>query len=244
MASLPPVQAAEMATRTDYAIAIAGLPVASASFQTTRSDKAYAIRAQITSTGIANLISDTKAEITSEGAVRKGLLRPDRFQFRYAYGKRKRVFDTRFANGNVISSIIEPQPSAKQRRNWVPVRPEHLLAVADPVAGLIRPAGASPCEGRIAVYDGEARLDLVLAPRGERSFRADGYAGGAVACNLRYEPKSGYRRGHRDLEYVRKLKTMEIWFAKSGPMNVYAPVFLSVPTKYGTLTITATHFEG
>jgi hypothetical protein len=37
---------------------------------------------------------------------------------------------------------------------------------------------------------------------------------------------------------------MEIWFAKSASLNVYAPVFLSVPTKFGTVTVTATHFDG
>ena len=100
------------------------------------------------------------------------------------------------------------------------------------------------CRSRIAIYDGESRLDLKLARQREETFRANGYEGPAIVCNIRYEPKSGYRKGHKDVDYVRKLTTMEIWFAKSAPMNVYAPVFLSVPTKYGTLTITATHFDG
>lgn len=243
-AGLPARTAAsgEVISRTDYTIALAGLPLANARFQTRRNERVYAIEAQIASTGIGDFLADTKAEMFSAGEIRDGHFHPEHFRFRYRYGKRTRSFETRFESGNVISSIIEPK--RKKRKGWIAVRPEDLRAVTDPVAGLVMPAGTAPCRGRIPVYDGEARLDLKLAHKGEESFRTEGFEGPAIVCSLRYEPKSGYRRGHRDLEYVRKLKTMEIWFAKSTSMNVYAPVFLSIPTKYGTLTITATHFEG
>ena len=35
---------------------------------------------------------------------------------------------------------------------------------------------------------------------------------------------------------------MEIWFAKADAMKVYAPVYVTVPTKYGTVTITAVKY--
>ena len=61
---------------------------------------------------------------------------------------------------------------------------------------------------------------------------------------IRFVPKSGYKKGREDVEYLRRLNSMEIWFAKAEEANVYAPVYLSVPTSYGPLTIKATHFGG
>ena len=35
---------------------------------------------------------------------------------------------------------------------------------------------------------------------------------------------------------------MEVWFAKSDTVNVYAPVYIRVPTTVGNLQINATRF--
>lgn len=238
-----PAVAEEVRNRTDYTIALAGLRLADARFHARRNGERYEIDAEIASTGLGEFLANTKARMSSAGEVRGGRFLPSKFMFRYKYGKRQRLFETRFEDGNVVSSIVEPQPK-KRRKGWIPVQPEDLKSVTDPVAGLVMPGDGDPCRGKIPVYDGESRLDLRLSRKREQPFTTEGFSGPAIVCALRYEPKSGYRKGHRDVEYVRRLTNMEIWFAKSTPMDVYAPVFLSVPTKYGTLTVTATRFEG
>jgi hypothetical protein len=229
-------------SQTNYQIALSGLPLANAYFQTRKDGKTYAIDAQISSTGLGDIVANAKAEMSSSGAVRQGRFDPERFSFRYRYGRRVRTFETRFEGGNVISSIVEPQQ--KKRKGWVAVTPEDMRAVTDPIAGLVIPTEKDPCQSEIKIYDGESRLSLMLARKRQDTFKIKGFNGEAIVCSIRYQPKSGYRRGRSDVDYVRKLQNMEIWFAKSTPMNVYAPVFLSVPTRYGTLTITATHFDG
>ncbi|MFM2278427.1 MAG: hypothetical protein RLZZ444_658 [Pseudomonadota bacterium] len=236
--------AEEARNRTDYTIALSGLPLASAVFQAVKHSDDYEIEAQIHSTGLANVITSTKAWMRSVGTMHNGHLKPQRFFFQYHYGKRNRLFDTSFKNGNVVSSIIEPKPKESRRKNWIEIRPEHLKAVTDPIAAFISPADSDPCRAKIQVYDGEARLDLMLEAKGTDQFRTHGFSGSVIKCSLRYVPRSGYRKNHSDIEYVRKLKGIEIWFAKSAILNVYAPVFLSVPTKYGTLTMRATRFDG
>ena len=235
--------AEEVRNNTNYQIALSGLPLANAFFQTRKTGEAYAIDAQVASTGIGNIIVDTKAELSSSGAVKGGRFRPEKFSFRYKSGKRVRSFETRFTDDNVVSAVIEPKPK-KHRRGWIDVKPEDLRAVTDPIAGLMVPAGNQPCRAEIKVFDGETRLSLKLTQKREQPFKTEGFNGSAIVCSVRYEPKSGYRVGKNDVDYVSKLPNMEIWFAKSASMDIYAPVFLSVPTKYGTLTITATHFDG
>jgi hypothetical protein len=36
---------------------------------------------------------------------------------------------------------------------------------------------------------------------------------------------------------------MEIWFAKADAANVYAPVYVRIPTQYGPVTITAVRYS-
>lgn len=236
------VGAEELLNHTNYEIALSGLPLANAFFQTRKDGKTYAIDAQIASTGIGGIIADAKAEMSSYGLVKNGTFDPQQFSFRYKYGRKARSFETHFEGGNVVSSIAEPK--AKRRKNWIDVTPGDLKSVTDPIAGLVISSNAEPCQSEIKIYDGESRLSLKLARKREDQFKTAGYKGDAIVCSVRYEPKSGYRKGRSDVEYVRKLSNMEIWFAKSASLNVYAPVFLSVPTRYGTLTIKATRFDG
>jgi hypothetical protein len=238
----PAAAADALLSHTNYQIALSGLPLANAYFQTRKDGQTYAIDAQISSTGLGDIVANAKAEMSSSGAVRQGRFDPEHFSFRYKYGRRVRTFETRFEGGNVVSSIVEPKQ--KKRKGWVEVTPEDMRAVTDPIAGLVIPSQKDPCQSEIRIYDGESRLSLMLTRKREDMFKIKGFKGEAIVCSIRYQPKSGYRRGRSDVDYVRKLANMEIWFAKSAPMDVYAPVFLSVPTKFGTLTITATHFDG
>ncbi|MNL72497.1 hypothetical protein D3C87_1978180 [compost metagenome] len=57
-------------------------------------------------------------------------------------------------------------------------------------------------------------------------------------------PKSGFRKGRKDIEYLRKVEGMEIWFAKTGTLKVYAPVHARVPTRMGTIYVSAVEFDG
>lgn len=229
--------------RTNYQILLSGIPLANAFFQASRDGQSYSVDAQIATNKVAAIIAETKAEMSSKSTLKNGKLESSRFLFRYKYGKRNRRFETTFAGGDVKEALIEPQPKSK-RKNWIPLQPADMLAVSDPIAGLVIPADQDPCRSPIPIFDGEARVDLKLARKADKTFKTEGFSGPVVVCSLRYEPKSGYRKGHKDIEYVRKLTNMEIWFAKSASMNVYAPVYLSVPTSWGPLTIRATRFDG
>ena len=87
-------------------------------------------------------------------------------------------------------------------------------------------------------------MDIKLVAKGTRPFSTKGFDGEVIVCGIRFVPKSGYRKGRLDVEYLRQLKTMEIWFAKADTANVYAPVFVRIPTKYGPVTVSATRFGG
>jgi hypothetical protein len=156
--------------------------------------------------------------------------------------KRTRVYDVVYSNGDVTETTITPEPK-RDPATWVPVTPKDLRSVLDPLSGLIFPADSKICPSRLPVFDGESRLDLVLSPMGTKPFSAEGFKGEAIVCSIRYQPRSGYKRGRYDIEYLKKTP-MEIWFAKAGTANVYAPVYARIPTKMGQLYVKAVKYGG
>lgn len=230
--------------RADFDINLAGLPFAKASFNSRRDDNLYEIEVNFRAAGVGQVVNDMTAELVSTGVIGESGLQAQRYLLEYRKGTRHRRFEAEFKDGDVVATRIEPKRDRSKQRNWVPIRPDDLKAVTDPLAGLIQPASSDPCKPLIPIYDGEARLDISLDRKREEAFKTQGFDGTVVVCAMRYTPLSGYRKGSRDMEFLKRLKSMEIWFAKSDRMNVYAPIFFSVPTRFGTLTMKATRFDG
>ena len=237
-------QAEPLRHRADFDIQLAGLPFARASFNSLRDDNLYEIEVNFKSAGVGQVVSDMTAELVSSGVIAESGLQSQRYYLQYRKGARHRRFEADFKDGDVVATRVDPPRDRSRQRNWIPVTEEDLKSVTDPLAGLIQPASADPCKPLIPVYDGETRLDINLDRKGEEAFKTKGFDGTVVVCAMRYTPLSGYRKGSREAEFLKRLKRMEIWFAKSDRMNVYAPVFFSVPTKFGTLTMKATRFDG
>ena len=242
VAGAAPVSSAEIEHRTDYSIRLSGLPVATATFRSEFNGNRYTISGSLQSAGLADIFSSTRGTTSVSGTVSRGRLQASNYSVTYKSGKRSRAIDVTFNNGNVITASMVPP--RKKPKNWVPVSGADMRAVLDPISGLIIPAGNRVCPKTLPIFDGESRMDLKLSSKGTRPYSTKGFEGDAVVCGIRFIPKSGYRKGRDDVEYLRKLSTMEIWFAKADGANVYAPVYVRIPTKLGPVTVSATRFGG
>lgn len=229
---------------TQYRVSLAGLPIARADFKTEVTGKQFTIRGDITSAGLADLVTSIDAKTDVTGVVNDSRLQATHYTLYYKSGKRERTYDVAYANGNVTSNTITPEP--KRPDSWVPLSQADLKAVLDPISGMIFPITPSLnlCNQTLAVFDGEMRMDLKLSPKGYHPFSTEGFKGKTVACGVRFTPKSGYKGTRKDYLYLAKSDNMEIWFAKADAMNVYAPVYVRIPTQYGTVTITAVKYGG
>ncbi len=170
-------------------------------------------------------------------------LQASRYHLYYKSGKRARTYDVRYSNGNITSTTVNRR-RAGCRRTGSTYQPGDMRSVLDPISGLIFPADANVCAQKLPIYDGEMRMDLVLSPKGSQNFSTEGFSGKATVCNVRFVPRSGYKKGRSDIEYLSKSSRMEIWFAKADAANVYAPVYVRIPTQYGPVTITAVKYGG
>ena len=237
-----PLGSAEIRHVSEYDISLGILPIATASFSSEFDDHAYKITGTFRSAGIVNIISRISAETSVVGRMREDRLQADRYNLVYSTGKRTRVYDVEYHNGDVTETTVKPEPK-RNPKNWVPVTDKDLHSVLDPLSSLVFPADAKVCPSRLPVYDGESRMDLVLTLKGTRPFSTNGFKGEAIVCSIRYVPKSGFRRGRSDIEYLRKTP-IEIWFAKARSANVYAPVYARIPTRIGPVYVTAVRYGG
>lgn len=227
---------------SEYNISLGLLPIATASFSSEFKGNNYKIAGSFKSSGIVNLFTRISADTNVAGAVMDKRLQTSKYSLVYTQGKKTRVYDVNYRNGNVVSTTIKPEPGTRPS-SWVPVSPGDLRSVMDPLSGLIFPEGAQVCSGRMPIYDGESRLDLVMSSKGSKPFSTDGFKGDAIVCEIRYEPKSGYKKGRSDIEFLQKQR-MEVWFAKAQTSNVYAPVYARIPTRVGDVYVTAVKYGG
>ena len=244
LAVAAPVNSAQPATTinhvTDYSITLSGLSLAKASFRTEITGKVFQIQGQFKTTGLARLFRKVEGTANVSGKLKGDNFVAENYRSDYVAGTAHKVYQVSFAGGGVKSFQAEPplQPPA----NWVPVTPADIARAVDPLSGLILPADANPCAATIPVFDGEARTDFQLTDKGVKTYSNGREKLEAHVCGFKIGLKAGYRKGKSDMEYVAKLKDMEIWFAKSPVAAVYAPVKILVPTGFGSVEIAATRF--
>lgn len=230
--------------QTEYSITLAGLTVAKANFVTEVERRNYTISGSFRAAGIADLFTDISGETSVSGrlAARNRMV-AQRYSLIYKSGKSTKTYNVRYRNGDVVHTTLEPAPG-NRGENWIPIAPEDLKSVLDPISGLIMTENDRICPRTLPIYDGESRMDLVMTPKGTGQMKVNDSNTDVVICAIRYVPKSGFKRGRDDIEYLRKQSNMEIWFAKTGNLKLYAPVYAQVPTRVGPLRITAVNFGG
>ena len=225
----------------EYRVKLSTIVVARATIEARREDDAYKLYSVFRSSGIANVIAEMEALTDAKGHFSDGAPRPEVYGQEFHRGDKGRRYDIRFADGKVAETAVQP-PRTSLPDNWIAVKPEDLAGVADPLSAVFRPDAGSPCTGKLAVFDGEMRFDVTLAPARTEPVEMIGYAGTAEVCKAGFVPVSGYRKGRGDIEWLQAQKDMEVSFIRSGSMEAWVPARVQVPTRLGTLLIEAVRF--
>ncbi len=238
-----PGQAADYRYDTAYSVSLGILPIARLTFRTQVTNDRYQISGRFHSSGLVDFVREISADSTVSGLYAGNRLQPERYRLDYRSGSKKSRYTITYANGSAIETKVEPPPKPRPK-SWVPVTDAELKSVLDPIGALLIPGDADVCSRTLPIYDGESRMDLVLAPGGTAPFTAGKASGEAVVCTVRYVPVSGYKKGRKDIEYLKSVTGMEIWFAKTATLKLYAPVYAKIPTRYGTVHVSAEAFDG
>jgi hypothetical protein len=138
------------------------------------------------------------------------------------------------------TSIIPPNNPGGA--HYVPIKPEHLKSVIDPLTAVLvttRAKGGSPCGRRLAIFDGKQRFDLLTTPAGQQKVpeaRPSGQPAIGYVCKVRYIPVAGYK-DTEDFRSTINNSSAEIALRPVPSANLLVPYRITVATKWGTATM-------
>jgi hypothetical protein len=229
--------------KSEFAITLYGLPLAKTRFTTTVDKSGFNISGAVNSAGVGALFDDTKGTVNVAGTIGSKGARANSYALTYVSGKRNKSTNIGFSGGSVVSTANVPPVTKKGE--WVDLQPSDLKAVTDPLTGMMVRASSieDVCNRTARVFDGQTRADFVMSLARMSKYKTKGYSGPVAECAARFVPISGYQKGKKQLEFLRKNKNIRIIFAPIGDTGIFAPIAARVGTTVGTVSVDATRFE-
>ena len=232
-----------------YDAGLAGMSLGTFKVTTAIDGSAYKMAADGRFALLAGLLYSSTAKVTSSGTLNGTAAKPATFTLEYDGGKKREQRRMRFSRGAVSDISILPRKTKKKSHD-IPVTSAQLKDVLDPLTAAFlavrsdAPAGdLKVCDQTIPVFDGKQRFDLVLTPK--RSDRLDGgapnaLAGAVAVCQVRYKPISGHRPDHPGVQFMQKTDEIEAWLVPVPRTGLYVPYKITVPTGWGSGSVTLT----
>lgn len=212
-----------------------------------------------TGIGPAGYTADGKAELSALlGAFQwQGLTRvsgsidarnphPAGYNFAFRSNSRSGTVKMGFQRDTVTSHAIVPQP--EDIDEVVPVKPQHLQNVLDPlsaVLALARGPESDPCGRKLAIFDGKQRFDLVMSFRREvriNEAHPSGQPGFGIVCAVRYVPIAGYK-ATPETKRLAQESGIEVVLRPVPSANIFIPHEITIPTGLGPAVLSAQRIE-
>ncbi|MGV1013760.1 MAG: DUF3108 domain-containing protein [Methyloceanibacter sp.] len=189
-------------------------------------------------------ITASAGRVTSDGP------EPSMYALSYSDGAKsgERLRMT-FGGGGVRQISIVPNRRPPPRT--IPVSPQQLEGVVDPMSGAFLTAKSQNpngdlrvCYQTVPVFDGRQRFDLVLTPKRVVKVKkkgSSGYAGPAVICRVKFIPIAGYQPDNPGIQLMAQSNEIEVWLIPVKGTQMYVPyrIVLPTPVGYGTALVTS-----
>lgn len=231
-----------------YTLTIGGVELGRGSIVAEAGDAAYEISGSARVTGVLRAVSSGKGVAAARGTFGSGKMVPRVYAMNAEADGKEETARIAMTSGTVKEMDVEPP--LKPAPDRVPVTPGALQNIMDPMSGafiyvpgtadMLSPAA---CERSIPVFDGRQRYDLTLSYLRTERVKADGYAGPAVVCAVRYAPVAGHRPSRYTVKYLSDNKDMFVWLVPIAGTRLMAPFKVSVATLIGTAVLEAESFE-
>lgn len=228
-----------------YKLRMAGMELGTFNFNSTVKGEDYALAGH-GKLGWGFGMYTYNGSFSSAGKIERDQVRPSSYAYDWKVNRKAGLVRLGFVGGSPKSiEIVPPQEPSPE---VVPVLPEHLKAVFDPLSALLalsRLRAGDPCDRKIAVYEGKQRFDLVLAAyRLERIVEAkpSGQPVGAHVCRAKYVPVSGHKF-NKETQAMVKADGIEVALRPVPSANLLVPYRITIPTPLGTAVLTAQRVE-
>lgn len=183
-----------------------------------------------------------QASTRVSGAVDAQSPHPSGYTFAFRSNSRTGTVKMGFQRGNITSLSMVPQP--EDLDELVPVKPQHLQNVLDPMSAVLALAkgeGGDPCARKLPIFDGKQRFDLVLSYRREvriTESRPSGQPILGVVCGVRYVPIAGYKASEETSGLAQETG-IEVVMRPVPSASIFVPHEVKVPTALGPVLLSA-----
>ncbi len=179
---------------------------------------------------------------TSSGRIVGEAIQPAAYAYDWKVNKKAGAVRIAYTGAAVKSVALTPPHTPSP--DAVPLKPEHLRSVFDPLTALIvlsRRGAGEPCDRRIAVFEGKQRFDIAFSPlRTERVQEAKptGHPVTAYVCRVKYTPVAGHKL-NRETQAAVKAEGIEVALRAVPSAGVLVPYRVLLPTPLGNAVLTA-----
>lgn len=176
------------------------------------------------------------------GKVKGVAPKPAGYTFDYRSGSKGGSIKIGFRSNKV--SQVSAIPAAPVT-GVVPLKPQHLKRVLDPLSALMAMTKAkndNPCAHRLPIFDGRQRFDLVLSYAGKQRIEDRNGVGVGYICNVRYVPIAGYQP-NAQTKAMAGSNGIRIILRPIPGARLLVPHKITIPTIAGTATLTSKRID-
>lgn len=229
--------------KADYDISFNGFSVGSFAFQADADRHVYTVTGNANLSLLLGAIS-WKSEVRSIGSVVKDAPKPGGYTFDIVSGSK--AISTRMGFEDGIVNSIANFPEALHTSPVVPLKPQHLQGVVDPMSAMMQLAyGSNPCERRLPIFDGRERFDLVFSRKGETRIseqQPSGQPGIGLVCRVRYVPIAGHKVDD-STRFMANNNEIEVVLRPIPSAKIYVPYQVTIPMPVGSAKLTSRRVE-
>lgn len=234
--------------KAHYALTLMGLSIGSAYASGVVEPQTYRVDISMRTTGLANLVNNTKGAATASGGLTAFGPSPTTYANTTSNSEETRTVRMSLASNSVKAVEVRPEPWDADMR--IPVSEGNKRRIVDPVSALIMSVpqgqellGPAACNRTISVFDGVTRFDVALSYAGAHNAQTHGYSGPVVVCAARYTPIAGHRPDSKSTRYMAENRDMKVWLAPLPDARVVVPIHIDIRTGAGELVIDASDFQ-
>jgi hypothetical protein len=232
-----------------YKLSLAGIGIGQADWSVDIDKDQYSAKSSGQFVGIWRVLLGPDISAVTHGAASRGHLMPTSYVANFSSDDD--IDDVRMTFRDGMVSEVEAKPPIPASPDRVPITAADLRGAIDPLtAGLISVPGSgnvlapTVCQHTLPIFDGTHRFDIDLSFKRMDKIKAEtGYQGPVVVCGMSYRPIAGYDTGAFRVNYLKKAREMEIWFAPIAGTRLLAMSRILIPTMLGIAALASTHFE-
>lgn len=224
-----------------YKLYFGGFQVGTYKFQSTTNGKTYQ------TTGSADVSALFGAFKWKGGIESSGTLGPNApapVGYKLSFKSKSKVGSVTLAFDRAGIKTVDVEPAKPPHPDAVPVKPEHLKSVFDPMSSILamtHASGGDPCDRTIPIFDGKVRFNLVMSAKGEQRIKENtpsGQPNALKVCKVKYVPVAGHKPKDFAKPWV-DYNGMEITLRPIPSANVYVPYTVTIPTTIGSAVMSA-----